>query len=439
MSLYASHNFNKSTTSLISFDNDSIDSANHKSRSVNSSVDESQFKTTKNKNEWIQSLTPAYEKTLMKVKCGFCKMFFHRNSVGYKVPNHRLYDLQKSWGVKKEGRRYTNAAFLYRMAEVCTFCSQFFALLPEEHKPVHDDACKLEGPIKLNIQTEVKRSNIAESQRAYQSSEIDRKGAMNAVTPPFSMESRTRREADPWWEVDFGRQFHVHTLSFHVSTGIRQKLVVSVFLLKKGYGFEDPFLATIANKAVIKKEFRLDPRDKSEYEHLKWELPANTICSAIRIQLTGVLTLGLRRFEVLQGDSMVHSTLEDTAEEAALSFATLSPQRLKKSLEEAISPEKRKKLIAAHDRERASADVRENVRSTTVPLLRGQIESQYQTIENWKARVIECASIFGEQEIVSIYKVRAWCRSFIMHVGEEEFGILSNNIALLHGSMKMRN
>ena len=66
------------------------------------------------------------EKKLHKRQCGLCQLFFEKSSVIYKVPNHRIMDLQKQWKFPREGRRYNTASFIYAMTTVCTFCSQLF-------------------------------------------------------------------------------------------------------------------------------------------------------------------------------------------------------------------------------------------------------------------------------------------------------------------------
>ncbi|KAJ1435669.1 hypothetical protein B484DRAFT_325371, partial [Ochromonadaceae sp. CCMP2298] len=147
----------------------------------------------------------------MKEKCGLCRMFFHRNSVNYKVPNRRIFELQTRWEVKQEGRRYQNPAFLYKMVDVCSFCSQFFKMMPED-LPVLEAKEQPEKPLKLEIKTVVQRQDVAAHKRCYQSSEVDGRTAAFAVFPPYEQSSRTRREVDPWWEVDFSRSQHLHSL-----------------------------------------------------------------------------------------------------------------------------------------------------------------------------------------------------------------------------------
>jgi hypothetical protein len=71
--------------------------------------------------------TLAYEKTVNKEQCGLCRMYFNRNSMKYRVVNHRINDLQKLWNYARKGRRYESASFLYTVSSVCVFCSQLFS------------------------------------------------------------------------------------------------------------------------------------------------------------------------------------------------------------------------------------------------------------------------------------------------------------------------
>jgi len=70
--------------------------------------------------------------------------------------------------------------------------------------------------LRLYINTPINRSNVAVGRRVYQSSEVDDMGPENCITVPYHKSSRSRREADPWWEIDLGRPFHLHSLSFSI-------------------------------------------------------------------------------------------------------------------------------------------------------------------------------------------------------------------------------
>ncbi len=103
----------------------------------------------------------------------------------------------------------------------------------------------------------LERSSISDDQRAYQSSVVDDLTAhypVSSATPPYTNPhglAKTRREADPWWELDLGRPQHLHSLSFRVSSGIQQRLLLYVMLLPAPLGFEDPFLARCIQVMVM--------------------------------------------------------------------------------------------------------------------------------------------------------------------------------------------
>lgn len=346
--------------------------------------------------------TMAYEKGLMKEKCGLCKMFFHRNSVNYKVPNRRIFALERKWNVKREGRRYTNAAFLYKMVDVCCFCSQFFKIMPED-LPVLDPKEPPPKPMKLDIKTMVERTDIAHGQRAYQSSSVDGRTADMAVQQPYEKCARTRREVDPWWEVDFSRSYHVHSLSFLISTGKHQKLRASVFLLDKPYGFEDPFIDGIKNKASASITEIIPESDQSVMKRISWEFPENTTCFAIRVQLQGIHSLCIQEFKVLQGDNLV-PTSEDDFVMTMVSYSSLSPTAVRAGYLEMMSPEEKKELIKEND-PYIHADEKLKAKHITVGMLALQIKRKKNRIRQWKEKVRGIAALFPPDEVESLYRV----------------------------------
>jgi hypothetical protein len=72
--------------------------------------------------------------------------------------------------------------------------------------------------------TSIARKDIAAGCKAYQSNEVDDHGPQNAVLPPYTIGSKTRREADPWWEVDLGSTRHVHSVSISIKGALQQKV-----------------------------------------------------------------------------------------------------------------------------------------------------------------------------------------------------------------------
>jgi hypothetical protein len=346
--------------------------------------------------------TMAYEKGLMKERCGLCKMYFHRDSVNYKVPNHRILDLERNWNVKREGRRYASAGYLYKMIEVCCFCSQFFKLLPAElpEPIVKEPEAK---PVKLEITTTVERTDIAQGQRAYCSSSVDGRTADMAILPPYEQCCRTRREVDPWWEIDFSRSYHVHSLSFLISTGKHQQLTVSVFLLSKPMGFEDPFLDSVKSKATASITEVIPPHSTPEMKQIRWDFAPNTTCFAIRVQLQGIHSLSLQRFKVLQGDQLVITTEEDFAQ-TMNSYSSLSPTAVRFGALDMMSPEEKKILIKEND---PYVDVDDKLREKCMPVesLAQRIKRRKARIRAWKEKVHSFASIFPPEEVAGLYRV----------------------------------
>ena len=240
-------------------------------------------------------ITRAFEKWPHKEQCACCKMYFSKDSVTCKVPNHRIVDLKKSLNVVIKGQRYETASYLYATSNVCVTCAQFFDSVVSMSDTqdltslgssqsvgalgsvasVRSDVGrrssstprkeavlappKISGD-KLSITTELERKNVALSTldcRTYQSSVVDGMEATNAVTVPYLGCSKTRREVDPWWEVDFGgRDRNIHSISFYSNLTSNSDISLTVMLLCKPIGFENPFVDSVVSQAVQYKEFQ---------------------------------------------------------------------------------------------------------------------------------------------------------------------------------------
>ena len=142
-------------------------------------------KVTRIKIEDIH-FTFAYVKKQNKDRCALCKMWFEKSSVVYKVPQHRLIDLQKKWNCHNEGRRYSTASFLYATTSVCMLCSQFF---DDGYECSQNGLDELQGMPKsptLN-KTIIARTNIAPNPmtRVYASSMVDNFTAEKAIEVPY--------------------------------------------------------------------------------------------------------------------------------------------------------------------------------------------------------------------------------------------------------------
>eukprot|EP00981_Chlorochromonas_danica_P004376 scaffold875_cov183-Ochromonas_danica.AAC.3 len=407
----------------------------------------------------------AYEKSLTKEKCNLCQMYYHRATVCYKVPNHRLLDIQKQWwnnntkkndrningasstsssnsmmmmkttttnqaieseNALKTGKRYENPSYLYQVTTVCSFCSQFFTQFPEDCKedPNRDGGYQILPPVDNNnnnnnrsgsigidgssggTASAIQRQNIALNQRAYHSSEVDHKAAYLALLPPFEQSSRTRREADPWWEIEFGRFYHVHSLSFRITIGVRQRLEVHVLLLKKPIGFEDPFLDSVTGQAALEKIFICEAKGKRRVEWLEWLLPDHSQCYAIRIQLRGIHTLSLAAFQAFQGDDLIlSSSLDRTL--STQSLASLSLDSIKTGLKDMLSPQKKFQKMehrpVLESYEHRAFDT--NACVDAVAKLSHQIQVRYNHVDEWKKKVLDAIKIFPDAEILALYRI----------------------------------
>jgi hypothetical protein len=148
----------------------------------------------------------------------------------------------------------------------------------------------------------MERRDLAEGNRAYQSSVVDDMEASFAVTPPYTKHSRTRREADPWWEVDLGRPYPIHRITFFIQPSAQQMVSLHIMLLRHPVGFENPFLEDVRAKAVDSKEILIDGAKHKIGKEIVWEIAkagANTpSCAAIRVQLKGINVLAMGKFQV---------------------------------------------------------------------------------------------------------------------------------------------
>ena len=81
----------------------------------------------------IPKISLAYELKPHKTKCGMCHMYFHKDTMEYKVPQHRIIDLQKASNYDgMVGRRYQCSSFLYTLTRVCTMCTQYFMVVEQD-------------------------------------------------------------------------------------------------------------------------------------------------------------------------------------------------------------------------------------------------------------------------------------------------------------------
>ena len=387
-------------------------------------------------------VNPAYEKRPYKAQCALCKLYFEKSSVRYKVPNHRIIQLQREWRILKEGTRYNSGSFLYATSEVCVFCAQRFSHVDDEASPsssslisrskmsidggninntTNDETnnsmenaeednilAKSKDTGMITISTKLERADITKEKgiRAYQSSVVDGMCAENAVVGLLARNEgihvnslldhcKTRREVDPWWEVDLRRQRDIESLSFLISTGVQQKLYVYIMLLKKPIGFEDPFLDSVLKKAVVMKHIIVQESPVIKYEPISWTLPEGSIGSIIRIQLRGIHVLNIQNFCALQGNSFVPFD-EDDLNATRNSYATLSMSMIKEAMADMMSPIQRRQRAFKNEEKKIPLEV-------GVLRLSSNINERYEILREWKERVHQHLSFFDKEEIVALY------------------------------------
>jgi len=282
--------------------------------------------------------TSAYTKAHHKHKCDLCSGWFELSSVSYSVPNYKLLELRRTWGVNQTGRRYDTASFLYANAKVCKFCSQFFDQSYEAQK--REIVVDVESPSKAIISTTLERSNIALNKFAYQCSSMDNMAAEFALEPPYLKASRTRREIDPWWEVDLGGSYHINKICFETASASGQILGVSAMIFDNCVGYEDPFLDSAKGKAKQTRDFMLDGQGLTSqtFHPFEWSLGGQIFGRVIRIQLKGFYTLQIKNVKIFQGDvvapqedSIDINTLDEDAYLPG-AFARLSPGQINQTL-----------------------------------------------------------------------------------------------------------
>jgi hypothetical protein len=366
-----------------------------------------------------------FEPSLSKERCSLCKLYFNSDTVNYKVPIRRMMELKKSWDSKSEsnyeGRRYNFPSYLYTTTSVCLFCSQFFSTLPNERhaSPPKVDIDVLQrrtpGP-KLAITTSIERTDIAQGQKAYQSSEVDYKFAHYANSPPYDCMTRTKREVDPWWEIDFARKYNLMSLSFSILIGIRQKIEVYVFLMDRPVGFDDPFLDNIIGRGFRSHRVVFKGKDQPTVETVSWDIPPGAGCSAVRIQLKGIQVLSLQKFRAYQGNEVyLGEDGVDIYHGQQSAYASLRPETVLETIKEKQAIEL-KNMIESGE----YADlVNNNTQSLShnhafdavdgVSNLKTLIKNRYDRIEEWKGRVLEAAFFFPMEEITTLYRVIFKC------------------------------
>ena len=231
-----------------------IVSASNIPKQVNKAIDINSIKVTN-----------IFERGTNKEICGLCNYYFDKSSVIFKVPNYRILAKLRKWNIKRDGKRYDYPSFIYSSSFACSFCAQLLcdSLEDEENDLLHKDSQKLklsnpksfhenneidvfESPTKTKIGFSkiTLRSDLSINQKCYQSSTVDNYNANNCIIIPYEIPSKTVREADPWWELEFQDFYHIHSLHFVSINPIKQfEQDIHVFVFDKPIGFDDPFIS----------------------------------------------------------------------------------------------------------------------------------------------------------------------------------------------------
>ena len=198
--------------------------------------------------------------------------------------------------------------------------------------------------------TSIARTDIADGKKTYQSNEVDGQGSNLAVMPPYVLGSKTRREADPWWEVDLGMSYHLNSVSITIKGAVQQSLEVNLILFDGPVGFENPFLDSMQDAAVAMHTVVLPAHPRPQMEEIEWEMPANLVGGALRVQLRGFHTLHLFRVQAFQGDTMHADNLQSASHVGKDGDETIDFLKSQLSLE--IGEEGFDTLLAAEDKRR---------------------------------------------------------------------------------------
>lgn len=409
--------------------------------------------------------TPAGEKWPHKDQCACCRMYFHRESMITRVPNHRVVDMRKKMGVPMEGQRYRTASYLYANSLICVLCTQLFDYPEEEpespkalrisrghvdddnslasstssvdsiasrhsiteqrfqrrsmltpHKDLikkkiqKADAAKI-GNYKLEIKTSLQRANIAMLDagcRTYQSSIVDNMNPANAVSVPYHAWSKTRREVDPWWEIDFGgRPRNVHSISFLSNMASKDNISIMVLLLKRPVGFENPFLDKVVSEAVQYQEFNLIPIEEgAESSKYFWQMDSCT-CEAIRVQLRGIKPLAVKEFKAFLGDGFVRFDEDQARKVIHQSFATFSPTRQEKALHSMLVESKKALPVVGLKGDTGPKVFRGPNRDELfekTALLDQKVMKRYRSQQAWTAKTLRVVNnVFSETEAKALF------------------------------------
>ena len=231
------------------------------------------------------------ERKPTKEMCGLCTHYYDKSSVVYRVANYRILAQLKAWNYPLEGKRYAYPSFTYSTSKLCCFCAQLISDYDDGEQAEQSQLLKrpstsssvvsrlthasksttksksaanvdiMRYPIeqnKIKFAKVTLRKDLAKLQKCYQSTVSDNYGARNCVTYPYVHLSKTLRELDPWWELDFSDFKNIHSVQFVLAQLVKNISSGPVFVcfLTQPIGFENPFLEHVKQQAVLWTELQ---------------------------------------------------------------------------------------------------------------------------------------------------------------------------------------
>jgi len=342
---------------------------------------------------------PPYQKSPNKNRCAMCTMWFGKSSVSYEVSNHRLIALRKKWKSLKDGRRYECASYVYGLVYVCVFCAQLFDEGYDVKQSVEEVLLK-EAEKETIIKTTLLRMNIAQNKKVYMSSVVDGMSADRAVASKVTTGSKSRREADPWWEIDLLSTHHIESVEFVINGGLQIEIPVAVLLLKRPVGFENPFLDSVKRDAVATVDYVL-PSSRTIVPHTyKWTLPAKSYGRALRIQLKALYKLHILSVYIAQGDDFVPTTATDV-EISKVSTAMAPPEFFKEAHRDFEKDMHVRPKTTSTTQKPSHSGEREK-REMNILSLTKKMKFTYKELGKWKRMITEAADFFSLEELTTL-------------------------------------
>lgn len=176
-------------------------------------------------------------------QCALCERRYMRSHLAGVVLMKRIFDMRRKWGmVIHDSKKFSAASSLYAKAQVCMLCREILLYEDEVSLQAFETESKAaptslqhttDGPnpsdtddIGLMIRNSILHSwhqqphqedthlleDVAVNKRARQSSTVFDMDARNAVQLDGVRCAHTKEELQPWWEVDLGNYYVVHSV-----------------------------------------------------------------------------------------------------------------------------------------------------------------------------------------------------------------------------------